>query len=211
MGANKDKDADNEEEEEEVEEEEEEEETREEPQVIETGDSIKVKQVLDDAALNTFVYTCGVTADYRLDNIKLLVMFVSCLFAMTAQFYPMPFPQSRPLLGVCCFGYAALSAVLQYIVTFIDKDTIMITKARNGTPEALRIRASFPKYQEYYTLTIQPKDDPTQATVGKMYVGKYFTGKGEFDEAGFSLDVQKHLKRFEQNKVGEFSYNHKSD
>jgi hypothetical protein len=87
----------------------------------------------------------------------------------------------------------------------------MLTSSRNGNAEELRIRATFPKFQEYYTLTIQPKDDPSHATTGKMYVGKYFTAKGEFDEAGFSLDVQKHLKRYEQKKVGEFDYNHKSD
>lgn len=87
----------------------------------------------------------------------------------------------------------------------------MITSSRNGVPEELRIRATFPKYQEYYTLTIQPKEDPSSAAVGRMYVGKYFTAKGEFDEAGFSCDVQKHLKRFEQKKMGTFEYNHKSD
>lgn len=91
------------------------------PQVIETGDSVKVKQVLDDATVNTLIYNCSVVPNYSLDNIKLLVMFVSCLFAVTAQFYPMAFPQSRPLLGVCCFSYAFLSCILQYIVTFVDK------------------------------------------------------------------------------------------
>jgi signal peptidase complex subunit 2 len=121
----------------------------------------------------------------------------------------MPFPQSRPLLGICCFSYALLSAILQYIVSFIDKDTILLTKSRNGQPEELRIRASFPKYQEYYTLIIQYKEDTSKATTGKMYVGKYFTSRGEFDEVGFSLDVQKHLQRFGQGKFGDFEYNHK--
>lgn len=87
----------------------------------------------------------------------------------------------------------------------------MITNSRNGTPEQLRIRASFPKYQEYYTLTIQYKEDASKAAVGKMYVGKYFTSKGEFDETGFCADVQKLLKRFEQGKLGDVEYNHKSD
>jgi hypothetical protein len=101
------------------------------PQVIETGDSVKVKQVLDDATCSTLVLACGIQPNYSIDNIKLLVMFVSCLFAVTAQFYPMPFPQSRPLLGICCFSYALLSGILQYIVTFVDKvlryrNTIMI-------------------------------------------------------------------------------------
>lgn len=194
------------------EEEEEEEEVRvDTAQVIEHGDSVKVKQVLDDATLNTLIHECNVKPNYSLENIKLLIMFVACVFAMIAQFYPMPFPQSRPLLGVCCFSYALLSGILQYIVTFVDKDTILLTSGRNGQPEELRIRATFPKYQEYYTLTIQPKDDPSRATIGKMYVGKYFTERGEFDEKGFSLDVQKHLKRYEQGKIGQVEYNHKTD
>jgi hypothetical protein len=48
----------------------------------------------------------GYSENYYWDNIKLLLMVVACAFAMVAQFYPMPFPQSRPLLGVCCIRCA---------------------------------------------------------------------------------------------------------
>lgn len=48
------------------------------------------------------VVDLGYTENYYWDNIKLLLMVVACAFAMVAQFYPMPFPKSRPLLGVCC-------------------------------------------------------------------------------------------------------------
>lgn len=98
------------------------------PHVIETGDSVKVKQVLDDTTVAA-ISEAGYEANYSWDNFKLFLMFLSCVFAMGAQFYPMPFPDSRLLLAVCCGLYFLISTVLQFIVVFIDKDTIMFTKA----------------------------------------------------------------------------------
>lgn len=95
--------------------------------IIETGDSVKVKQVLDDATLEA-VTNAGYIINYHSENVKLFLMFLSCVAAMVAQFYPIPFPQSRPLLGVCCALYFILSTVLQYIMSFVDRDTIIITK-----------------------------------------------------------------------------------
>ena len=46
----------------------------------------------------------------------------------------------------------------------------------------MRIRAKFERFQEYYVLNIQFKDPNSPCTSAKMYVGKYFTVKGEFDE-----------------------------
>lgn len=46
----------------------------------------------------------------------------------------------------------------------------------------MRIRAKFERFQEYYVMNIQFKDPKSPCTTGKMYVGKYFTLKGEFDE-----------------------------
>lgn len=106
------------------------------PHVIETGDSVKVKQVLDDATMEA-VKNYGYDPNYWSEDIKLALMFFSCVFAMTAQFYPIPFPASRPLLGICCASYFILSTVLQFIVTFIDKDTIMITKAHKVSEHEL--------------------------------------------------------------------------
>jgi signal peptidase complex subunit 2 len=100
---------------------------KEEHHIIETGDSVKVKQVLDDATVEA-VTEAGYKINYHSENLKLLFMFLSCVSAMVAQFYPLPFPQSRPLLGLCCAIYFILSTVLQYIVSFVDRDTIIITK-----------------------------------------------------------------------------------
>jgi hypothetical protein len=47
----------------------------------------------------------------------------------------------------------------------------------------MEIRTSFPRFQEYFTLIVQFKGQPEgHKTTGKMYVGRYFTEKGEFDE-----------------------------
>jgi signal peptidase complex subunit 2 len=97
------------------------------PHVIETGDSVKVKQVLDDATSETLIEN-GFQPNYFWENMKLFLMFLSCVFAMIAQFYPIPFPDSRPLLGFCCAMYFILSSVLQGMITYIDKDIILIGK-----------------------------------------------------------------------------------
>jgi signal peptidase complex subunit 2 len=100
---------------------------------------VKVKQVLDDATTEVLTTDAGFLPNYSWDNLKLLLMFLSCVFAMLAQFYPMPFPASRPLLGVCCAMYFILSTVLQFMITYIDKDVILISK-----PDKVRISTVFP-------------------------------------------------------------------
>jgi signal peptidase complex subunit 2 len=95
-------------------------------QTIETGDSVKVKQVFDESILEA-ITEAGYKQNFFWENTKLFLMFSSCVFAMVAQFFPIPFPASRPLLGLCCASYFILSVILQYIVTYVDKDTIMIT------------------------------------------------------------------------------------
>jgi hypothetical protein len=99
----------------------------------------------------------------------------------------------------------------------------------------LKIGGTFPRFQEYYTLTVQFNDKQAKGpvTTGRYYVGKYFTSKGEFDEvlyvhqfscpplisiiyvmlyqSGFHRDVQKSIERFEKQKYESFEFNHKQD
>lgn len=70
-------------------------------QIIETGDSVKVKQVLDECMVDS-VKESGYNINYGLENLKLFLMFLCCVFAMMAQFSPTPFPENLTLLGVCC-------------------------------------------------------------------------------------------------------------
>lgn len=181
-------------------------------QVIETGDSVKVKQTLDGAALDA-VKEMGFEINYQSDNVKLLLMFLACSAAMLAQFYPLPFPENRNLLGVCCGTYFLLSGLLQCVVTFIDKDTIIITKAFKDNDDLknhLRIRAVFPRFQDRYKVTVEYADKNESCnTMGDMYVGKYFTEAGEFDELGFTIDFKKIVKKFQEKQYKTLTFENK--
>jgi len=112
--------------EEEEEEDEEEEEEEMELLQVDVGDMIKVKQILDETVAGTILEQ--IDEDYHFDNFKLLLMTVACMFAMVAQFAPLPFPDSRIIIGICCASYFALSGILQLITTLIDQDCILLTK-----------------------------------------------------------------------------------
>jgi hypothetical protein len=80
-------------------------------QIIETGDSIKVKQVLDECIMEAVQAAEGVAINYTIDNLKMLLMFLCCVFAMVAQFHPSKFPDNIMLLGGCCGRYTASSTM----------------------------------------------------------------------------------------------------
>jgi signal peptidase complex subunit 2 len=111
-----------------AEEEEEEEEEEFELLQVETGDMIKVKQILDETVAATILDQLD--EDYQLDNMKLYIMTAACVFAMFAQFAPLQFSDnnSRYIIGACCCCYFVLSGVLQLITVFFDLDCIMLTK-----------------------------------------------------------------------------------
>jgi signal peptidase complex subunit 2 len=221
MGKNKEKKED----EQEIQEDEFEEETRELPEV-EVGDFVKVKQSFDESVVKA-VLEMDYVEDHYWDNIKLGLMVVACLFAMVAQFYPMPFPESRPLLGVCCVAYFTASTILQMIVTYIEKDCIMTTlpipssssssdkdkdedckinKNRAGGIYGLRISTTFPRFSYDFTVIVQEniKEDttPPPPTLGDMCsmrfkIHDYLTEDGKFDDERFERNVQSVIKDFE--------------
>ena len=171
---------------------------------VETGDQVKTKQVLDEAVITAVLEQ--VPEDYGWDNLKLLLMAAACLFACMAQFAPVPFPDSRPILGVCGAAYFVLSGILQFITTFIDKDCILLTKKvpdsenKEMQKYGLRIRTNFPRFSEFYSVIIEfqkPKEDgPSPQVEQEWSVGKFFDKEGYFDEVGLMQEVEKLVKRF---------------
>jgi len=196
---------------------------------VDTGDIIKLKQILDETVASTFLeenYLEGVDSDTRgkniglseehmWNNIKLVIMTVACAFAMVAQFAPLPFPESRPVLGGCCAIYFALSGCLQLITTFLDKDCILVTNVmkkeqttetgRKKNPHllthGLRIRTSLPRFSEFYTVQIefQGLEDSPHVT-NTWSVGKFFDVEGMFDEYGLEDEVEQLYRRFAAGK-----------
>uniref|UniRef100_A0A7S2YSC5 Signal peptidase complex subunit 2 n=1 Tax=Entomoneis paludosa TaxID=265537 RepID=A0A7S2YSC5_9STRA len=192
---------------------------------VDLGDMVKMKQVLDEGISSALLD--HVPEDYNWDNFKLLLMFVSCVFAMTAQFAPIPFPESRPVLGICGSLYFILSGILQFITTFIDKDMIMQTLPlseddKTSTKQSpllfkygLRVRSNFPRFSEFYTVVLEyriPSKDPMYSKIEEKSVkavwsvGKFFDKEGYFDEVGLANEVSKLYKRLEAE-----DYNGKDD
>jgi signal peptidase complex subunit 2 len=222
-----------EEEEEDDEEEEDEEDEEEETEMVylqvDTGDIVKLKQILDETVANTFLEdsildelngvgrakSLGFKEDHVLNNLKLILMTVACAFAMVAQFAPLPFPESRFVLGGCCAAYFALSGLLQLITTFLDKDCILITKvldkkkitsaACSKNPDlskyGLRIRTNMPRFSEFYTVIIEFQGLENSPSSSKTWsVGKFFDVEGMFDEYGLEDEIEDLYRRFESGK-----------
>lgn len=176
---------------------------------------MKLKQVLDESVAGTFLEVIGLPEDHRLDNIKITIMTVACLFAVVAQFSPIPFPESRMMLGICCCAYFTLSGILQLILTFLDKDAIMTTlplkagddraeKVKDLTKYGLRIRTSLPRFDEHYTLIIEFEGVQDSVFVKQTWsVGQFFDVEGMFDEIGLMDEVEALYKRFASGKFDE--------
>jgi len=169
--------------EEEEDDEEEEEEEEMELLQVDVGDMIKVKQILDETVAATVLEQ--IDEDYHFDNFKLLLMAIACAFAMVAQFAPLPFPESRIVIGVCCASYFVLSTVLQLITTIIDQDCILLTRPlpKDGKKDdpndidiigrtifrkspkdiknkdlfgyGVRVRSQFERFSEWYTVILE--------------------------------------------------------
>lgn len=85
--------------------------------IIETGDMVKVEQVLDDAiyeAIDELSLKRNMSSEYM----KVAIMASSCVFASVAQFFPIPFPDNRPLLAVCVAGYDYFLRRLYHLLIF---------------------------------------------------------------------------------------------
>lgn len=138
-------------------------------------------------------------------------MTASCVFAMIAQFAPLPFPESRPVLGICGSLYFILSGLLQLITTYIDKDAIVWTLPavkHQGTDVPVCVRSNFPRFSEFFTVHMELvlKDEkgtilPNPPMVTQTWsVGQFFDKEGYFWEAGIMEETKKVLQRLEAGK-----------
>ena len=183
---------------------------------VDLGDMVKLKQILDEAVAASILEK--LEEDYRLDNFKLAIMVLACLFAVVAQFAPVPFPESRPLLGVCCCCYFILSGVLQLITTFIDMDSILLTKPlascknKDLQKHGVRVRTQFPRFSEFYTVILEFQGREDSSLVEQRWsVGQFFDKEGMFDEIGLQNEVEALYLRLEQGKYDKKSASQKKN
>jgi len=193
---------------------------------VDVGDIIKVKQILDETVAGTIMSedlsahgeAVQIQEEYTHDNVKLFLMALACGFAAVAQFaLASDFPKNRLWLGVCCASYFCISGIIQLIMTFIDKDCVIMTKPltdpdaiklvkKGGNKEmdkyGIRVRSVFPRFSEFYTviLEFQGKAPPSEFVTETWSVGQFFDVDGLFDEEGMTIEVEKLYQRFEAGK-----------
>lgn len=178
---------------------------------VDTGDIIKVKQVLDETVVSALANTSQLKENHHVGNVKLILMALACGFAAVAQFAPIPFPENRLLLGVCGTIYFILSGILQLILWFVEDDAIMITypDGTSGEKKGLRVRTAFPRYTEFFTLMLEYEDrkelkkkgeSPVEFVKETWSVGNFFDVDGYFDAAGFDKAVDGVYERFKKKQ-----------
>ena len=178
---------------------------------VDLGDIIKIKQIMDETVAGTLLE--HLPEDYRWDNFKLFLMALACSFAMFAQFAPLPFPDSRPILGICGTLYFVFSGILQLITTFIDQDSILWTLPVpiDSTPNkdmevyGILVRTNLERFSEWYTVTIefhskQGKDKGLKSSnfvQQRWSLAQFFDKDGYFDEVGVTLEIDQLFHRLE--------------
>ena len=168
---------------------------------IDTGDMMKVKQVLSDASIMA-LEEADYPVEFFMENVKLGLSALSIAFAMVAQFYPMPFPESRPLLAVCCFAYFAFSGILQLIMTFVDGDIIARLKPKmeiTKSDQLILLRGDLPRFEESFKLALVLDEVGAEKVEQDFYVGHYFDREGNFAEDLFVDAVQDLVRRVEEH------------
>ena len=117
--------------------------------------------------------------------------------ACLAQFWPVKYPDSYWLLVACVCGYTLLSTLVNGVGVLLEKDTIVLTKARQGRG-GMTARSSLPRFSETYTLAVRPRGTPPgsarEATLEKS-VGKYFDAEGMLHAEVVEADTAALLER----------------
>ena len=158
----------------------------------------------------------GYEENVEMENVKLGIMVVSCAFAAAGHFVG-TFPDNRIFLGCMCVAYFVGSGVLQFIMTFIDKDYIYISKPKEDLAKGgvvLGIRSDMKRFDEHYELKFEKQDEKVKRPESerliessKKSIGNYFDYDGYFAKELFLNDVLNQLKRFEKRCAEEAKSN----
>eukprot|EP01120_Amphizonella_sp_Union-15-10_P011248 TRINITY_DN4721_c0_g1_i4.p1 TRINITY_DN4721_c0_g1~~TRINITY_DN4721_c0_g1_i4.p1 ORF type:complete len:183 (+),score=23.16 TRINITY_DN4721_c0_g1_i4:90-638(+) len=166
------------------------------PAKINIYDSNVVKQVLDDHLVKILINE-EFKEDVQLSNQKIILGLLSCGLAALSHFWPTPFPHNKTLLIFCVVSYMILSAALQYIATYKEKDFIFLTQSRlRYSDDAMEVASTLKKYGEIYTMSLAKKGLGTKKVEKSVSITKYFYSDGVFAEDKFEKDVKQMLKEF---------------
>lgn len=166
------------------------------PKPVALYDTFAMKAALDEAVVKFVVEEYQFAPDYSLSNVKIVLGLISIFCATFAHFYWEPYSESKPVSITCVLIYLFISAVLQYLASFVERDSFLLTKPHSVTATAkggLKISSQLPRFSENYTLRIEFRNAPLQVALSNQSVGNYFSSDGRLLEGKFVADAKRHL------------------
>jgi hypothetical protein len=107
------------------------------------------------------------------------------------------YPAAAPALAVCVGAYFLLSSAMTLVAVLLERDAVLVTRARPGRP-ALALRSALPRYGEEYALRARPRGaargGPEEVAVTRA-VGALFHADGFLAAEAFHADVAALLRR----------------
>ena len=124
----------------------------------------------------------------------------SCAVALLAQFYPGKPPATTPLLAACVAAYAALSAGLTAVATFVERDSFLFTKGGGGYPP-LAVGARMARFDPGYELIVEErgggKGGKSARAVASLNATALVRSDGRVDKGAVAAAVAGVLTKFD--------------
>jgi len=169
-----------------------------------------VKTCLDEQIAEYFTKKQGFQEELKWSNWRLILGTIAISIALTAQFYPMPFPQSRWFLAACVGAYVILQGFLALIQQRLG-DTVFISKPIPGVQNpaakkkdkptgrpAIQVRATIPKYETTYTVTVETLEPRPKTHKVDLDVSKFFDEEGTYLQDKFFQELARLYQKLQQ-------------
>eukprot|EP01111_Echinosteliopsis_oligospora_P007444 TRINITY_DN2246_c0_g1_i1.p1 TRINITY_DN2246_c0_g1~~TRINITY_DN2246_c0_g1_i1.p1 ORF type:complete len:212 (+),score=34.66 TRINITY_DN2246_c0_g1_i1:51-686(+) len=166
---------------------------------VNKDDNNALRQALDDYATKHIENGLGLKENHNITHIKLFLGTLCCGLALLAQFYPHPFPANWNIILACAIGYFVCSAIMQYVISYVQKDAFLFTKSSPKYEKGLSVSSKVDRYSLDYQMTI--KDLKSEKSVSfKKPMTLFFDTDGVLHEDKFTPEINILLKQLKGSK-----------
>jgi hypothetical protein len=121
--------------------------------------------------------------------LKILVALIACCLGAISHFYPIPFPQNKPLLAGCVLGYVICATLYYLIERRLEGDAFYLSGKHNMDSLKVYQKVRFSsdidtskKQEAWYVIKVQAR---TENNDKKIEVEKRYDLSTLYDEGGY--------------------------
>eukprot|EP00457_Paulinella_chromatophora_P017050 gb/GEZN01017992.1/.p1 GENE.gb/GEZN01017992.1/~~gb/GEZN01017992.1/.p1 ORF type:complete len:205 (+),score=29.52 gb/GEZN01017992.1/:39-653(+) len=162
------------------------------------NDPVSIKHCLDEQ-LCSWMKDEGFAEDVFFNNVKLILGFTAVAIAAFAQFYWVPFPESRNVLALCVAAYVLITAYLTLQDWLLGPCIFLAT--RQGWPR-IRVNTTFMRWEREYEVFLADRDTSTEKSY-KLDCTNYFDVNGHFLKERYASALSTIMQKFQEGKGGE--------